>query len=99
MRAASIRPLDSHQLGNSFCSVIARRAKVRSNQAADIASARGWATSDQPSQMARMQAPATASERAWSRSRGSQATSIRQQMPPRAAGIITKAIMKGSSRA
>jgi len=99
VRAASNSPSASHQLGNSFCSVNASRAKVRSNQAADIASARGWATSDQPSQIAIRQATPTAIERACSRSRGSQATSVMQQMPPTAAGIVTKAIMKGSSSA
>jgi hypothetical protein len=92
------RPPRSGQLGKSFCSVIARRANVCSNQAADIVSMRAGANIDQPIQAVTAAPAAAASDTAWTRSRGSHATISMQAMEPTAAGMTTKAIMKGRSR-
>ena len=98
-RADSSSPLESHQLGNSFCSVIASLEKVCSNHAADMLSARTDESVDHASQRVATHAVARAIDRACSRSRGSHATIAMQQIPPTVAGMTTKAIMNGSRSA
>ena len=93
--AASMSPLESHQLGSIRCSVIESREKACSNQAADIASARGEASAIQARPIIATRAAPTAIERAWSRSRGIHATSAMQTIPPSVAGMATNATMKG----
>ena len=96
VRAASIRPQESHQLGNSFCSVTASLAKVRSNQAADMASTFVCENIVQPSQIAATAAIVTPMVSACIRRRVIQATRAMQQMLPTEAGMITNEIMNGS---
>ena len=97
--AASMSPLESHQLGSIRCSVIDSREKTCSNQAADMVSARGVARAIQTKPIIARRAAPSAIERAWSRNRGIQATIAMQRIPPRVAGMATNATMNGRRRA
>ena len=96
-RAASINPLESHQLGRNFCSAMDSLDSTVSNHSDVPPTTATEPISDHPSHAAPAQTNATRIASACTLSRPSHATADMQQMPPSVAGITTNDTMNGSS--